>query len=138
MATMCMDTTMTNRGLRFEENIAQYNKVTWDDFLKIKYDSHYPKRIAFLRKYDINDIYDLKETEHLEIAEGIRIINTWNKTGFMTDTNAAFVYKVMYELYNHSGGETENKLVTDKKAKFELYVSSIKMCRMKCERILVS
>lgn len=126
IATMCHDTTMTNRGLRFEENIAQYNKVSWDDFLKIKYDSRYPKNIVFLRKFGINDIYELQEAEHPEIAEGIRIIKAWNKTGFMTDTNAAFVYKVMYELYNHSGGDIENKLITDKKAKFDLYVSSIK------------
>lgn len=126
IATMCMDTTMTNRGLRFEENIAEYKKVSWDDFLKIKYDSKYPKRLTFLRKYDINDIYELSETQHPEIAEGIRIMKAWNKTGDVADTNAAFVYSVMYEVYNHSGGDVENKLITDIPAKKALYVTCIK------------
>ena len=126
IATMCHDTTMTNRGLRFEENIAQYNKVSWNDFLKIKYDSKYPKQLVFMRKYDINDLYELNEKDYPEIAEGIHIIKSWNKQGALTDTNAAFIYKVMYELYNRSGGDIETKLISDKKAKFELYVSAIK------------
>lgn len=126
IAQISFDTTMTNRGLRFEENIAKYNKVSWEDFLKIKYDSRYPEHMVFLRKFPIADIYELKAEEHPEIAAGIRIIKAWNKTGFLTDTNATFVYKTLYEIYNHSGGETETKLLTDKKAKFDLYITSIK------------
>ncbi len=126
IATMCHDTAMTNRGLRFEENIKDYEKVSWGDFLKIKYDSKYPQKLVFMRKWDIYDLYELNEKDHPEIANGIQIIKQWNKTGALADTNAAFVYKVMYDLYNRTGGEVEKQLITDKKAKFEYFVSSIK------------
>ena len=124
-ATMHHDTTMTNRGLRFEENIAKYNKVTWDDFLKIKFDRQYPENPLFFKKFQAFDIVELKEEEHPDIADAIKIIKGWNKRGDADNMNAALTYKVLYYIYNNSNGEMEEKFVHDKKAKFEFFVKAI-------------
>lgn len=125
MATMCHDTTMTNRGLRFEENIAQYDKVSWSDFLKIKYDSHYPANPVFFKKFQAFDIVELNEYEHPDIADAIKIIKAWDKTGDLNNMNAAFTYKTLYYIYNNTSGEMEKQFATDKKAKFDFFVKAI-------------
>jgi len=123
------DTTMTNRGLRFLENISKYPKVSWDDFLKIKYDSHYPAQPQFFKKFQAFDVVELKEEEHPDIADAIKIIKAWDKSGDMNNMNAAFVYKVFYYVYDHTNGEQEKQFATDKKAKFEFFVDAIKIVK---------
>lgn len=125
IATMCHDTTMTNRGLRFEENIALYNKVSWDDFLKIKYDSKYPKQPLYFKKFEVFDIMELSETEHPDIADALKIMKAWNKGGELDNPNAALVYQVLYYVYNNTNREQEKLFATDKKVKFEFFVKAI-------------
>lgn len=120
------DTLENNRSRRFYENIAQYDKVSWDDFLKIKYDSRYPEKIAFLRNFDINDLYALKAENYPDVADAIHLMQQWNKDGAVTDTIAAFVYEVMYNMYDKSGGDNEAKFRDDVKAKTEMYIETIR------------
>ena len=123
--TMGHDTTMTNRGLRFKENIAKYTKISWDDFLKIKYDSHYPANPMFFKKFQAFDIVELKEEEHPDIADAIKIIKAWDKTANLDNPNAALIFKVLYYIYNNTNGEQEKLFATDKKAKFDFFVTAI-------------
>lgn len=125
-ATMCHDTTMTNRGLRFLENISKYNKVSWDDFLKIKYDSHYPEKPVFFKKFQAFDIVELKESDYPDIADAIAIIKKWDRMGDLKNTNATLIYKVLYYVYNNTNGEQEARFITDKKAKFDFFVEAIR------------
>lgn len=115
-----------NRSRRFYENIALYDKVTWEDFMKIKYDSKLPEKVAFLRDFDINDLYNLQAENYPDIADAIRVIQQWNKEAAIADTNAAFVFEVMYEMYDKSAGELETKFRTDVKAKTEMYLTVIR------------
>ena len=119
------DTLENNRSRRFYENISQYDKVTWDDFLKIKYDSRLPEKVVFLRNFDISDLYSLKPETYPDIADAIRTMQQWNKEGAVVDTNAAFVYEVMYRMYDKSGGEMEAKYRNDLKLKTEMYITTI-------------
>ena len=123
--TMGHDTTMTNRGLRFLENIAKYPKVSWNDFLTIKYDRHYPAQPMFFKKFQAFDLVELSETEHPDIADAIKIIKAWDKSGDMNNMNAALVYKVLYYIYDNTNGQMEDQFVTDKKAKFDFFVKAI-------------
>ncbi len=129
IASMCHDTTMTNRGFRFEENIANYNKVSWDDFLKIKYDSRYPAHPVFFKKFDAFDIMELKEEDHPDIADALKIMKAWDKSGDLKNMSAALVYKVLYYVYNNTNGEQEKQFATDKKAKFEFFVKAIQQVK---------
>lgn len=117
-----------NRSRRFYENIAQYDgkKVTWDDFLKIKYDYKYPSKPAFLKKFEIYDIFDLKGEDYPEIADALAMLHKWNKSTDVADTNATFFIKVMYQLYNNCSGEQEKLFKTDIKAKYAYFVDGIK------------
>jgi acyl-homoserine-lactone acylase len=127
--TMGHDTTMTNRGMRFLENIAKYDKVTWDDFLKIKYDSRYPAHPVYFKKFEAFDILELKEEDHPDIADALKIMKAWDKGGNIDNTNATLVYKVLYYIYNNTNGEMEKQFATDKKAKFEFFVKAIQQVK---------
>jgi acyl-homoserine-lactone acylase len=94
-----------NRSRRFYENISQYSKVDWNDFLKIKYDSKYPAKPAFLKKFEVYDLFDLKEADYPEIADALSLLHKWNRGTAVTDTNAAFFIKIMYQLYNNCNEE---------------------------------
>jgi acyl-homoserine-lactone acylase len=124
--TMGHDTTMTNRGLRFLENISKYNKVSWDDFLKIKYDSHYPANPVFFKKFQAFDIVEMNPDEYPDIADAIRIIRAWDKSGSLENKNATLTYKVLYCVYNNTNWEMEKQFATDKKSKFEFFAKSIR------------
>lgn len=117
-----------NRSRRFYENIAQYEgkKITWDQFLKIKYDNKYPSKPAFLKKFDVYDIFDLKESDYPEIAEELRLLHKWDRSTDIKDTLATFFVKVMYQLYNNCNAEQEKCYATDVKAKHKFFVESIK------------
>lgn len=117
-----------NRSRRFYENIKQYEgkKITWDEFLKVKYDYKYPSKPAFLKKFDIYDIFDLKEADYPEIAEELRMLHKWNRSTDINDTLATFFIKVMYQLYNNCSGEQEKLYAKDVKAKHKFFVESIK------------
>jgi acyl-homoserine-lactone acylase len=125
MATMCHDTAMTNRGLRFEENISKYDKVSWDDFLKIKYDTRYPSYPQFFKKFQAFDIVELKEEEHPDIADAIKILKAWDKSGDLNNMSAVLTYKTLYYIYNNTNGEQEKLFATDKQAKFAFFVKAI-------------
>jgi acyl-homoserine-lactone acylase len=126
IATMCHDTTMTNRGLRFEEMIKEYPKVSWDDFLKIKYDQKYPTDAVFFKKFQAFDIVELNEKDYPDIAEAIQIIRAWDKKGDLGSTNATLVYKTLYHVYNNTNGEMEKQFATDKAAKFNFFAEAIR------------
>ncbi|HLP18905.1 MAG TPA: penicillin acylase family protein [Chitinophagales bacterium] len=125
IASMCHDTTMTNRGMRFVENIAKYDKVSWDDFLKIKYDNHYPANPVFFKKFQAFDIVELKEEEHPDIADALKVLKAWNRTADVKNMNAALSFKVFYYIYNNTNRQMEKQFATDKKAKFEFFVKAI-------------
>ncbi|HEY0262579.1 MAG TPA: penicillin acylase family protein, partial [Chitinophagales bacterium] len=120
------DTLENNRSRRFYENISKYDKVSWDDFLKIKYDSKHPEHVVFIRNFKIDDLYDLKPENYPDISDAIRTIQQWNKKGEIADTNAAFTYELMYEMYDKSAGDMEAKFRTDVKAKTEMYIATLR------------
>jgi len=117
IATMCHDTTMTNRGLRFEEMIKNYPKVSWDDFLTIKYDQIYPTDAVFFKKFQAFDIVELNEKDYPDIADAIQLIRAWDKKGNLENTSATLVYKTLYHVYNNTNGEMEKQFATDKQHK---------------------
>ncbi len=75
--TMGYETLENNRSMRFAELMAKHDKLSYEDFKKIKFDRQYPNKFAF--PFNIDSIFLLNATEHPEIADLINQLNQWDK-----------------------------------------------------------
>ena len=75
--TMGFERWETNRSKRFMELVSQYQKVSYDDFKKIKFDLQLPNPMS----YFINEsaLYTLKSDDYPELKRTIEKIQNWNK-----------------------------------------------------------
>ena len=134
--TMGYTMTPTNRSLRFNEIIKNYDKLDWNDFKTIKYDEGYAKTVHFFKDFDINDIFELQEKDYPEIADMIHKFKLWGdyRLAPVTDTNYATLYKVMWIMYNQSTDSMVDLFNKDTKAKHDFYIKSITQAKMELLR----
>ena len=96
--TMGYETLENNRSKRFIELLSGYDKVSFEDFKKIKFDRQYPSNYAF--PINIDAVFSLKAEEHPDIADIINNLNQWNKSTDAESIGAAtfyFMYKIISE-----------------------------------------
>ncbi|MCO5280170.1 MAG: penicillin acylase family protein [Chitinophagales bacterium] len=120
--------TKTNRSRRFYEMVKNYNKIDWNDFLKIKYDIQYPEHDISMpfRKLNLGDFLELSESDYPEIANLISEIKKWDRTTNAKDTVASFFLKALWGLYEETGNpEIEKKCLEDAKYRHDLYAKHI-------------
>jgi acyl-homoserine-lactone acylase len=120
----------TNRSLRFYEMMAEKKgKLTWDDFLKIKYDAHYPQKVtAPFKSFDLEEAFHLDETKYPDIADAIQVMKAWsvNRSGDIADTNATLVYKWIYDTYFSINDKTEKKFIDSPAYKIEYFANGVR------------
>lgn len=121
----------TNRSLRFYEMMDEMKgrKLTWDDFLKIKYDTHYPQHVtAPFKHFEIEEIFHLDEKEYPDIADAISILKKWSvkREGAITDTNATLLYKFLYRCYFSINDSMDHRFEKDEKAKIAYFVQGLR------------
>ncbi len=124
----------TNRSLRFYEMIEKKKdrKLTWDDFLEIKYDAHYPQTVtAPFKAFDLEDVFHLDEKKYPDVADAIGIMKRWavERSGDIADTNATLVYKWIYGTYFGISGETEEKFKKDHDFKHDYFADGVRRAK---------
>ncbi|MFN8324066.1 MAG: penicillin acylase family protein [Chitinophagales bacterium] len=128
----------TNRSLRFYEMMEQKKnrKLTWNDFLEIKYDAHYPQTVtAPFKSFDLEEAFHLEESRYPDIADAIGVMKAWsrNRSGDIADTNATLVYKWIYGTYFAINDDIEKKFTADPAFKLEYFADGVR--RAKAEMI---
>jgi len=73
---------LNNRSLRFEELIEQYDKISYEDFKRIKYDQQYPTPIFC--PFEVNGVFELNPLNYPELASLINIIQKWDRRANVT------------------------------------------------------
>lgn len=68
-----------NRSLRFMELINQYEKLSYADFKRIKYDQQYPNEMRWLYGINPNLLVGLSPDQYSNIAGVINNINNWDR-----------------------------------------------------------
>lgn len=124
----------TNRSMRFYEMMAtkQNRKLTWEDFLEIKYDHHYPKRVvAPFKNFDLEEAFHLDETKYPDIADAIAVMKAWgiNRSGHISDTNATLVYKWIYGTYFSINDEIEKKFTENPEYKIQYFAEGVRKAK---------
>jgi acyl-homoserine-lactone acylase len=84
-----------NRGERFGELLRAANgKISWDYFLRVKFDKSYSKTASYARNFKA--LYALNESEYKDIADVIKKLKQWNWQGDIENREAA-VAMIMHE-----------------------------------------
>jgi len=93
--TMGYETLENNRSKRFEELISPLQKVSYEDFKRIKFDRKFPAQFVF--PYNIDSLFLIDEQANSEIADLIVQLKQWDKTGNAQNIGAGTFFMV-YEM----------------------------------------
>ncbi|MDX2001946.1 MAG: penicillin acylase family protein [Chitinophagales bacterium] len=123
-ATMGFDLKKTNRSERFYELIDKYDKLSWNDFLAIKYDDVLPDSLVFINGLDLNELAQIDPTAYPDIADALLNIRTCEQKGDINNKKVSIFLMSFYRIYDHSG--ERNDWASNKQARMEMYVRSIR------------
>ena len=101
--TMGYETKNNNRSTRFQELISQYEKLSYEDFKRIKYDNQLPEKLHF--PIDVEALFQLNPVENADIQALIETLKTWNRKADV-DSKGAAVFLIVL---NYLGEEANKK-----------------------------
>ena len=91
-----------NRSIRLKELIDAEDKVSYDDFKRMKYDHQYPEKMTF-SWMDINALFDIDSKQYPDIAPLLESIQNWDRKADATSKGAgsfAILYHRLYPYYS--------------------------------------
>lgn len=91
--TMGYETYDNNRSLRFMELIEDKEKITYNEFKRIKFDVQLPKKLAYRINFDT--LFLLNPAQYGQIADLIQTLKIWDRKGNVESKGAA-VFCIMY------------------------------------------
>ena len=80
-----------NRSTRFVELMQEYDKVSWEDFKRIKFDRTYPSQLQTTDMQNLELLLQLDPREHLPISDAVRMLNQWDR-GTDLDNETALLF----------------------------------------------
>ncbi|MDC1081371.1 penicillin acylase family protein [Flavobacteriaceae bacterium] len=98
-----------NRSIRLKELIDAEDKVSYEDFKRIKYDRQYPEKMNF-SWMDINALFEIDPKRYPDIAPLIRRIQTWDKKADANSKGAGIFGVLYYGLYPYYDALPEPKI----------------------------
>jgi acyl-homoserine-lactone acylase len=108
--TMGYETLENNRSMRFDELIQPLNKVSYDDFKRIKFDRQYPSSFYFPSKIDT--VFLLNSTEFPDIADIITQLNNWNRNSDAESIGAGTFFFVQAAANKNKALYLQNKSIS--------------------------
>jgi acyl-homoserine-lactone acylase len=89
---MGYETLENNRSNRFSEMLSAYDKVSFENFRKIKFDRQYPAKFAF--PTGIDSLFLLQSSEYPDVAELITQLQQWDKNASAESVGAGTFFLV--------------------------------------------
>ena len=98
-----------NRSIRLKELIDAEDKVSYEDFKRMKYDRQYPAVMNF-SWMDINALFDIDSKKYPDIAPLIERIQNWDRKTDATSIGAGSFAVFYYRLYKYYDKLPEPKI----------------------------
>ena len=98
-----------NRSIRLKELIDAEDKVSYEDFKRMKYDRQYPAVMNF-SWMDINALFDIDSKKYPDIAPLIERIQNWDRKTDATSIGAGSFAVFYYSLYKYYDKLPEPKI----------------------------
>ena len=92
-STMGYETHDNNRSHRMMELVPAKDKITYQDFKRIKYDLQLPDRLAF--PVNIDSLFMISANDHPEVADIIETLRDWDRKANI-ESNGAAVFAVLF------------------------------------------
>ena len=108
--TMGYETLENNRSMRFDELIQPLNKVSYEDFKRIKFDRQFPSSFYYPSKIDT--VFLLNSTEFPDIADIITQLNNWNKNSDAESIGAGTFFFVQAAANKNKALYLQNKSIS--------------------------
>jgi acyl-homoserine-lactone acylase len=104
-----------NRSKKFLALIDQYDRLSYEDFKKIKFNAQYPDTLItpFITNLDL--LLNLDPLAYPDIADGIAILNKWDRNTDVGNSQAAFFF-FSYGALSANGFTTRGGTMTEKQA----------------------
>jgi acyl-homoserine-lactone acylase len=91
-----------NRSVRFQNLMSQEDKMSYEDFKRIKFDIQYPDQFQF--KENINIIFELEPSIYPEVENYLNLLQNWNRKAEKESVGAG----LMKVLMNNAKGKKIN------------------------------
>ncbi|MCB9231886.1 MAG: penicillin acylase family protein [Bacteroidia bacterium] len=98
---MSYDTEENNRSTRFYELMEGRDKLSFQDFWDIKYDTRFPRDFKDLRGFKVDGLFSFKPEDQPDLAEAIRHINAWDRGTEMENPDFPVVATALYYINEH-------------------------------------
>lgn len=123
--TMGYETLENNRSKRFEEMLKPLNKVSYEDFKRIKFSRQFPSNFYF--PYNIDTLFMLDETKYTDIADLISNLKSWDKIANAESVGAGTFFMVTHTVYDNRALYLKQKTITQDQAAAILRAAKTKM-----------
>jgi acyl-homoserine-lactone acylase len=108
--TMGYETLENNRSMRFDELIQPLNKVSYEDFKRIKFDRQFPSSFYYPSKIDT--VFLLNSTEFPDIADIITHLGNWNRNSDAESIGAGTFFFVQAAANKNKALYLQNKSIS--------------------------
>jgi len=108
--TMGYETLENNRSMRFDELIQPLNKVSYEDFKRIKFDRQFPSSFYYPSKIDT--VFLLNSTEFPDIADIITQLGNWNRNSDAESIGAGTFFFVQAAANKNKALYLQNKSIS--------------------------
>lgn len=112
--TMGYETLENNRSKRFEEMLHPLNKVSYEDFRRIKFSRQFPSKFYF--PYNIDTLFMLDESKYTDIADLILNLKSWDKIADAASIGAGTFFMITHAVYDNRAVYLKQKTITENQA----------------------
>ena len=85
-----------NRSIRFMQLMEEYDTITWENFLSIKYDARLPDSLHY--NINVNAVFRMDPLLAGKAAPTVRILQKWNRSGELNEIGAAHFNEFYFHL----------------------------------------
>ena len=85
-----------NRSIRFMQLMEEYDTITWENFLSIKYDATLPDSLYY--NINVNAVFRMDPLLAGKAAPTVRILQKWNRSGELNEIGAAHFNEFYFHL----------------------------------------
>jgi acyl-homoserine-lactone acylase len=127
---MGYDELVNNRSARFYELMEEYpNKISWQDFIDIKFDHQFPKdTFYFLRDFSIMDMYRIDLEKNPDLTDALEHFKNFDGTSDSLDRNFGVILFAMYEIYDRSADRVD-ELADSLEARLALFTDCVRLAK---------
>ena len=96
--TMGFERWDNNRSIRLGELMSHYNKLSYADFKRIKYDLQLPAVLSYVTGPDANALFTVKPDDYSGLSDLVQATQSWNRQA-SADSQGAAVFLIFYQYW---------------------------------------